>query len=187
MEAAAPVFQGLQAERPALPTVCWAGPSHLRSCWRIPMESNTLRWDALSIIFLLSFSTSSGILKVLRCGIYVSVRVLLHSPSWGLRWVRRTFYSGRLVRSSGKSQPPPWVRYGDIFYLFTQWIILCVNCDELCCCVVFYTVSTHFTVLFPWQDVECLQWGKLYFNTFFLFCFYYITILWIMCRLSWQG
>lgn len=39
-----------------------------------------------------------------------SVCVFLHRPSWGLRWVRRTFYSGRLVKCSGRSQPPPWMR-----------------------------------------------------------------------------
>lgn len=54
----------------------------------------------------------------------------LRRPSCGLKWVRRTFYSGRLVRSSGKSLLAPWIRcgeFGNLLFLCSE-LSLTVNC-----------------------------------------------------------
>lgn len=57
-------------------------------------------------------------------------RFSLRRPSWGLKWVQRTFYSGRPVKSSGRSLLALWMRYGEfgnvsflcvlVFWAFTK-------------------------------------------------------------------
>lgn len=49
-------------------------------------------------------------LYVLRC--LCSHRIFLRRPSWSPRWARRTFYSGRPVRSSSRSLLRLWMRWG---------------------------------------------------------------------------
>lgn len=79
---------------------------------------------------------SSGVFLATSQGLpYVlihSVCVFICSPSWCPRWVRRTFYSGKLVKNSGRSQPAPWMRYDGTYYLFTWWSMLLVISDSLC-------------------------------------------------------
>lgn len=105
-----------------------------------------------------TWTTSSGIIHVLMFFLMTSqemlchvcscrVCVFLHRPSWGLRWVRRTFYSGRLVKNSGRFQSRPWTRYDDTFYLFTCWIILPVTCDSFCCSCSFFFFQSFFSLL----------------------------------------
>lgn len=55
-----------------------------------------------------------------------TVCVFLYRPSWGLKWVQRTFYSGRLVKSSGRSQLAPLVRYDELLDMsFLNSLPLC--------------------------------------------------------------
>ena len=102
VEATTPVFQALRVERRAPPTESWAGLSHSKVCWRIPAASIILLWAVYSrCLLLFRFS-----------GVYVcSYCFSLCRTSWNLRWAQRTFYSGKLVRSSRRSLLPLWMRW----------------------------------------------------------------------------
>lgn len=54
-------------------------------------------------------------------GCVCSHRLFPCRPSWSLRWAQRTFYSGRLVRSSRRSLQPLWMRWGGPSLHVCRW------------------------------------------------------------------
>lgn len=145
-----------------------------------PLWSPTLYGETHSVLFfllLLSFSTSSGILKVLRCGIYVSVCVCITPQSF----LKSEVSAENILfwQACEKFRKIPATSLDEVWWhllpLHTEsfYVLIVTNCAAVLC---FTLCERHIIVCFPDKMLNVYSEGNCTFNSFFLFCFYYITI-----------